>query len=222
MEKPPASAGTGIDTPDFLFHFCCKEMFVNTKILIGISARHLHLSAEHLETLFGKGAALHVRKLIADTGQFAAEECVSLVTAKSRIDNVRVLGPLRGHTQVELSPTEARMLGITPPVRDSGDTQESAGLTIEGPKGSIPLHEGVIIPARHIHLPHERVKEMGLGGKSTVSVRIGGTVRSVIFEHVLLRPHSGTYSEMHIDTDEGNACMTQSGSYGDILVGTAR
>ena len=195
---------------------------MNTKILIGISARHLHLSTEHMEALFGKGAVLHTRKTIADTGQFAAEECVSLVTSKSRFENVRVLGPLRQHTQVELSPTEARMLGLAPPVRDSGDTQESAGVTIEGPKGSVTLHEGVIIPARHVHLTQERLKELGLEGKSTVSVRIGGTVRSVIFEHVLVRPCPGSHSEMHIDTDEGNACMTQSGCYGDILVETAR
>ena len=195
---------------------------LDTSIIIGVSARHVHLCSQDLDVLFGKGYELQCLKLLGNTGQFAAEETVTLATAKSQIQNVRILAPLRTQTQIELAPTDAHNLGLKPPVRDSGNLEESAGLTIIGPKGSINLHQGVIIPARHVHLAESRIKQLGLEGKTTISVRSGCSVRSVIFEHVFIRPFAGDYSEMHIDTDEGNACMAHGGHCAKLLLGTAK
>ena len=171
---------------------------------IGVSARHLHLTQEHLEILFGKGATLHPKKELMG-GQYAADERVTIVGTNLRvIENVRVLGPLRKETQVELAKTDAVKLGIAPPIRESGNIKGSAPITLVGPKGTVHLSEGCIIAKRHIHMDDEDAKLFGLYDNQMVSVQIGEE-REGILNHVQIRVHPSFTLEMHIDTDEANA-----------------
>lgn len=173
------------------------------KIPIGISARHVHLTREHVDILFGKGYQLNKKKDLMG-GQFAAEECVTLVGTKLRaIENVRVLGPERKATQIEVARTDAIRLGVNPPVRESGDIKGSAPITLIGPKGALYLKEGCIVAMRHIHMSPADAKRFGVKDKDIVKVRFGGD-RGGIFEDVLIRVHESFTLEMHIDTDEAN------------------
>lgn len=188
----------------------------NNKIPVGVSGRHVHLSAKDLETLFGPGYELTEYRPLSQPGQFAANEKVNLVGPKSRIDGVRVLGPVRDQTQVEISLTDAYKLGVRPPVRDSGDVDRSVGLTIEGPKGSIALEQGVILAKRHIHLSPEDAAAFGLVDKQLVSVRVSGE-RALVFEQVLCRVNPKFVTEFHIDTDEANAALLSTGSTVELV-----
>lgn len=171
---------------------------------IGVSARHLHLTQEHLEVLFGKGAQLHPKKELMG-GQYAADERVTIVGTNLRvIENVRVLGPLRKETQVELAKTDAVKLGIAPPIRESGNIKASAPITLVGPKGAVHLTEGCIIAKRHIHMNNKDAQSFGLRDNQTVSVVIGEE-REGILNQVQIRVHPSFTLEMHIDTDEANA-----------------
>lgn len=173
------------------------------KIPIGISARHVHLTREHVDILFGKGYQLNKKKELMG-GQFAAEECVTLVGTKLRaIENVRVLGPERKATQVEVARTDAIRLGVNPPVRESGNIKGSAPITLVGPQGAIYLKEGCIIAMRHIHMTPADAKRFGVKDKDIVKVRFGND-RGGVFEEVLIRVHESFSLEMHIDTDEAN------------------
>lgn len=173
------------------------------KIPIGISARHVHLTREHVDILFGKGHELHPKKELMG-GQFASEEQVTLVGTKLRaIENVRILGPERKATQVEVAKTDAIRLGINPPVRDSGNVKGSAPITIVGPKGALYLDEGCIIAKRHIHMSPQDAKRFGVKDGQIVKVKFG-TERGGVFEEVLIRIHESFTLEMHIDTDEAN------------------
>lgn len=171
---------------------------------IGISARHIHLSQEHLETLFGKGAVLHPKKELMG-GQYAAQECVTLIGTNLRvIENVRVLGPVRKETQVELAKTDAIRLGINPPLRESGDIRGTAPITLAGPKGAIYLNEGCIVAKRHIHMNEEDANVFGVTNGQKVAVEIGEE-RKGRLEEVQVRVDPSFTLEMHIDTDEANA-----------------
>ncbi len=173
------------------------------KIPIGISARHVHLTREHVDILFGKGHELHPKKQLMG-GQFASEEQVTLVGTKLRaIENVRILGPERKATQVEVAKTDAIRLGINPPVRDSGNVKGSAPITIVGPKGALYLEEGCIVAKRHIHMSPQDAKRFGVKDGQIVKVKFG-TERGGVFEEVLIRVHESFTLEMHIDTDEAN------------------
>ena len=177
---------------------------------VGISNRHLHLSQQDLYTLFGAGYELTPLKDLSQTGQYAAEETVTLVTKKSSIQNVRILGPVRPETQVEISKTDAFALGIKPPVRDSGSIDNSESLVLIGPKGAAMLEKGVILALRHIHMNEEDAAGLGLKDKDTVSVKTSGE-RGVVFENVLVRVRKDFVLEMHIDTDEANAADLSNG-----------
>lgn len=172
---------------------------------IGISARHLHVTREHLDILYGEGHEL-VRKKELMGGQFAAVERVTIVGANLRvIENVSILGPERSATQVEVSKTDARKLGLNAPIRESGDVKGSMPITIVGPKGAITLKEGCIVAMRHIHMSPDDAKEFGVSDKQIVSVKTQEGTRKGILSNVMVRVHD-TYSlEMHIDTDEANA-----------------
>lgn len=171
---------------------------------IGVSARHLHLSQEHLEVLFGKGAVLHPKKELMG-GQYAAEERVTVVGTNLRvIENVRVLGPIRKETQIELSKTDAVKLAVAAPIRESGKIKGSAAITLVGPKGAVYLNEGCIIAKRHIHMNNEDAKLFGLHDNQVVSVEIGDD-RQGVLNHVQVRVDPSYTLEMHIDTDEANA-----------------
>lgn len=186
------------------------------KVPVGVSNRHIHLSQEHLELLFGSGYELTVRNPLSQTGQYAAEETLTIEGPKSSIKNVRILGPVRKETQVEISRTDAFTLGLKPPVRDSGHLQDSPGLKLIGPKATLELDKGVIIAQRHIHMNEADAEAFGVKDKDIVSVRVGGE-RGLIFDNVLVRVRSDFVLEMHIDTDEANAAMLGNGQMVEVL-----
>ncbi len=172
---------------------------------VGVSARHLHVTREHLDILFGKGHQLHVKKELMG-GQFAAEERVTIVGMNLRvIENVRILGPERSATQVEVSKTDARQLGLNAPIRESGDIEGSMPITIVGPAGAVRLEQGCIVAQRHIHMTPEDAKRLGVKDKQIVSVKTQDGTRKGILSNVLVRVHDTYRLEMHIDTDEANA-----------------
>ena len=183
---------------------------------VGISNRHVHLSQTDLETLFGKGHQLTPTKNLSQPGQFACEETVNLIGPKGTLSKVRILGPVRNATQIEISKTDSFPLGVTPPVRDSGSISGSAGITIEGPKGRLEIKEGVIIAQRHLHLHSDEAKELGLKDKEWVSVKFEGD-RGVIFNKVLVRVSPNFAKDLHLDTDEANAVGLKNGEMGTII-----
>ncbi len=185
------------------------------KVPVGVSNRHVHLSKEDLAVLFGPDYQLTPVKDLSQTGQYAAEEVVTVVTRKNAIQNVRILGPLRGKTQVEISRTDSFALGLRPPVRDSGSLENSESVTLVGPKGSICLKEGVIIALRHIHMSPSDAAKFGVEDKSIVSVKTEGE-RSVIFNNVLVRVRDDFVLELHIDTDEANAAGLNNGDIVEV------
>ena len=190
---------------------------MSKKILVETSARHVHLTVEDIETLFGKGHELTVKKMLSQPGQFACEEKVTVVGPKKSIERVSILGPARKASQVEVSLTDARTLGLNPPVRESGDLAGSAPCKLVGPCGEIELTEGVIAAKRHIHFTPEDAAEYGIKDKDIVKVKITSDGRSLIFDDVVCRV-SPTYAlAMHIDTDESNAACAFGECYGEIV-----
>jgi putative phosphotransacetylase len=186
------------------------------KVPIGVSGRHAHVSREHLNILYGEGYELTSIKELSQPGQFAAQETIDLVTEKGSFKNVRILGPVRSQSQVEIALTDAVKLGIKPPVRDSGDLKGSPGVTLVGPKGSVQLNEGVIAACRHIHMTPEDAVRMNVTDKEIVQVRCGGE-RGLLFDQVLVRVSPSYQLEMHIDTDEGNAAMIKTGELVNVI-----
>ncbi|KNF09952.1 propanediol utilization protein/phosphotransacetylase PduL [Gottschalkia purinilytica] len=183
---------------------------------IALSNRHIHLSKDHIEKLFGKGYELKKFKDLSQPDQYACEEKVDLVGEKNVIKGVRILGPARNHTQVEVSFADARILGINPPVRDSGDLDGSPGIKIVGPAGEVEIEKGVIAAARHIHLHTDDAERFGLKDKDRVKVRVGGE-RGLIFENVLARVSPKYALEMHVDIEEGNAAGAKNGQLVEIV-----
>lgn len=176
-------------------------------VKVGISNKHLHLSQEHLEILFGKGATLTVKKELGQPGQFAAEECVEIIGPKRSLGSVRVLGPVRKETQVELALTDARGIGIKAPIRESGKLEGTPGCKLVGPCGEVELDHGVIAAMRHIHLSAAQAAEAGVQDKEIVMVKVADTERPLVFDNVLIRSGEGHDAEAHFDTDEGNAAQ---------------
>ena len=189
---------------------------MNNKIVVEISARHVHVSREDLDILFGKGHELTWKRDLSQPGQFLSEERVRLRGPKSEFPSVSILGPIRPATQVELSLTDARAIGVTAPVRESGDIAASGGVEIIGPAGSIKLSTGVIAPKRHIHVTPDEAKALGIADKEIVCVRVGGE-RGLIFGEVVVRVSAKFFSRMHIDTDEANAAGMTGEAEGQIV-----
>ena len=187
-----------------------------TVVPIGVSNRHLHVAQDDLEALFGKGYQLTVKKDLSQKGQFAAEETVTLVGPKAAMANVRILGPCRKRTQVEVSRTDCFQLGLNPPVRDSGDLDGSESIKIVGPQGEVTIPAGAILAKRHIHMTCEEAEKLGLRDRDTVMARTSGE-RALIFDEVLVRVHPTFTWEMHIDTDEANAASLKNGSLVTIV-----
>ena len=186
-------------------------------VLVETSARHVHLTEEHIKMLFGQGATLTVKKPLSQPGQFACEERVTLVGPKKSIPNVIILGPARSATQVEVSLTDARTLGVDAPVRESGDIAGSGACKIVGPCGEVEISEGVIAAKRHIHLTPADAEAFGVEDKQIVSVKISSADRSTIFGDVVVRVSPKFAAAMHIDTDESNAACAFGKCYGEIL-----
>jgi acetate kinase len=184
-------------------------------ILIEVSAHHVHLTQADVEALFGKGHELTWESDLSQPGQFACQEKVTLVGPKGSVERVRVLGPARKYSQVEISMTEQFKLGIHPPVRESGDLNGTPGITLEGPAGGVALEKGVICALRHVHMTPEDALRYGVRDKSTVRVRVEGD-RELVFGDVLIRVDPSFRLAMHIDTDEANAANLKTGAVGHI------
>lgn len=187
------------------------------KVIVETSARHVHLTEEHIEVLFGKGATLTKKKDLSQPGQFASEQRVTLEGPKKSIPNVSILGPARSATQVEVAFTDARTLGVTAPVRESGDIAGSAPIRIVGPAGSLEIAEGVIIAKRHIHLTPEDAKAFNVKDKEIVCLKIDSADRSTIYDDVVVRVSPKFKAAAHLDTDEANAACAFGECWGEII-----
>ena len=190
---------------------------MSKKFIVETSARHVHLSQEHLEILFGKGAVLTNKKDLSQPGQFACVERVTIVGPKKEMPNVSILGPVRPETQVELSATDARSIGITAPIRESGDVAGSGACKIIGPEGEVEISQGVIIAKLHIHLTPEAAAEMNVKDKDIVWVKLDTDGRKAILGDVVVRVSEKYAPAMHIDTDESNAVCAFNGLEGEIV-----
>mgnify|MGYP001030547589 FL=1 len=184
------------------------------KVPVGISGRHLHVTQEHLEILFGKDCQLTVMKDLSQPGQYASNEKVDVVSPAGKVlAGVRILGPVRSASQVEISRSDEIRFKFTAPVRSSGDVKGSGAATLIGPKGQVEIAEGVIIADRHIHFSPEEAKEFGVTDRQIVSLKVGG-IKAGILDNVLCRVHPNFKLDCHLDTDDGSAFMLNSG---DIL-----
>ena len=187
------------------------------KVIVETSARHVHVSEKDLETLFGKGYKLTPKKELSQPGQFACEERVLLRGPKNEMKGVSILGPCRKETQVEVSLTDARTLGVAAAIRESGDIEGTAGITLVGPAGELTIDKGVIAAKRHIHMTKADAAEFGIDDKQIVSVKVDTDGRSLIFGDVVCRVSDSYALAMHIDTDESNAACVKPGTMGEII-----
>lgn len=185
---------------------CMNNQKTVEDIPVGVSNRHIHLSQADLEALFGPGAVLHNKKDLKQPGQYACEEVLTVVGPKGSLKKVRVLGPVRKESQIEVSKTDARTLGIDAPVRESGDLAGTPGIVLEGPCGKVELTHGVIVAQRHIHLDVDTARALNVKDKDMVCVETFGQ-RGCILKNVTVRVSEKFAPEMHVDTDEANACQ---------------
>ncbi|MFA5602406.1 MAG: phosphate propanoyltransferase [Bacilli bacterium] len=181
------------------------------KIQTGISARHVHLKKEDLIILFGDNNLTEYKKL-SQTGEFSCEEMVTIKGSKGTIENVRVIGPLRNYTQVEISRTDSYILGIEPPVRNSGDLKGSETVTIIGPNGNTEAIESCIIAARHIHVNKENLDKYNLKDNEVVKIRVPG-IKGGVLDNVVIKSADNYKLELHIDLDDANAHLIKQGDY---------
>ncbi len=186
------------------------------KVLVEVSARHVHVSQEDLEKIYGEGYQLTVRNTLSQPGQFAANEKVTVVGPRGEM-KMSILGPCRKESQIEVSLTDARALGVTALVRESGDLEGTAGIKLVGPAGEIELTKGVIAAQRHIHFTPEDAEEFGVKDKDIVSVAVETEGRQLTFGDVICRVSASYATAMHIDTDEGNACGYAGQTFGTVI-----
>ena len=190
---------------------------MSMEVLVETSARHVHVTQEVLETLFGKGYELTKKKDLSKPGQYACAERVDIVGPKKTLAGVSILGPVRPETQVEISLTDARSIGVNAPIRESGDIAGSGACKMVGPCGEVELSEGVIVAKRHIHMTTADAANMGLTDKQVVSVKVPSNGRELIFGDVVVRVSDKYALAMHIDTDESNAGAIAPNTMGTIL-----
>ena len=187
------------------------------QFIVETSARHVHVTQKDLETLFGAGYQLTPKKNLSQPGQFACEERVDVVGPKKTLARVSILGPVRPESQVELSLTDARSIGVDAPIRESGDLAGSGACKLVGPAGEVELAQGVIAAKRHIHMTPEDAKEYGVEDKQIVSVKVNTQGRALTFGDVVVRVSPKYALAMHIDTDESNAACAAPGTMGEII-----
>lgn len=190
---------------------------MKNKVLVETSARHVHVSRKDLETLFGPDAKLTHKKDLSQPGQFACVERVDIVGPKNTMKGVSILGPERAETQVEISATDARALGLTAPVRESGDLKGSTGCKLVGPAGEVEIAQGVIIAKRHIHFTPADGEAFGVKDKDVVQVKVTSADRTLIFDDVVCRVNPAFALAMHIDVDEANAAGCAGEVYGEVM-----
>lgn len=198
------------------------EVTAEAGIPVAISARHVHLTADSIGRLFGPGHPLHTRKALAQPGEFAADETVTLVGPKGSIPHVRVVGPAREHDQVELSRSDEMLLGLDAPVRVSGDLAQTPGIKLIGPAGEVTLAHGVVLAQRHVHMSPADAQRLGVYDHQIVQVAIHSPHRSLIFDDVIVRVSTHYALELHLDTDEGNAAGVQPGDRALLLLPATR
>jgi putative phosphotransacetylase len=208
------SRGISIEKPPV--HSFNDNLDVKPDIPVGVSSRHIHLSADHLDQLFGKGYALSPMKELSQKGQYAAKETLSLVGPKGMIKEVRILGPSRGATQIEISRTDGYQLGIHPPLRLSGDIEGTPGIALYGPKGLVVIERGVIVAKAHIHMSLEDAGRFQVKQGDRVAVQTRGE-RPLLFKEVIIRVNPKFSLDFHIDTDEANAGLIHQGDRVEIL-----
>lgn len=183
-------------------------------IPVGVSVKHCHLTKEHFKTLFGANAEPRRVKDIKQPGFYAAEECIDVQGPKGVLKKIRLVAPYRDHTQIELAATDAMLIGLKPPVRESGDIKGSAGATLIGPVGQVEIQAGVIIAQRHLHFHPDEAKAIGIESGEVVRVAAGrGQGRAVVFEDVVVRVGTKYSLEFHVDTDEANASGLKTGDF---------
>jgi putative phosphotransacetylase len=192
---------------------------ITMKVMVETSARHVHVTQETLEKLFGAGATLTKKKELSQPGQFASMERITIVGPKGEMKNVSILGPVRKADQVELSLTDLRKIGIAAPVRESGDIEGTPGCKLIGPAGEVDIEKGVIAAKRHVHFTPEDAEKFGVKDKQIVSVEVGGEGRKLIFGDVVVRVSESYAAAMHIDTDESNAAGLPGTVEGEVIVG---
>lgn len=189
-----------------------------SELVVSISARHCHLTDEHVEVLFGPGRTLTPHRELYQDGFYAAEETVMIVGPRRRmLPNVRVLGPTRPHSQVELAFTDSISLGIDAPVRHSGKIAGTPGCVLVGPKGVVELSEGVIRAARHVHMSFRDAEQYGVQNGDMMKLRVESPLSTTVLEDLLVRADSTSKLEVHIDTDEGNACYLDGATKVELL-----
>ena len=186
------------------------------QVSVGISVRHIHLSRGDVDRLFGRNYHLTPKKQLSQPGQYACEECLDVIGPKGELKKVRILGPERKATQIELAQTDCRNIGITAPVRSSGDTAGTPGAILRGPLGQVAVPEGVIIADRHLHMSSQEAAAFGLQDGDHVSIRIDGQKPGVL-GNVLVRAGNGHSLDLHIDTDDGNAFLLKQGQKVTVL-----
>lgn len=189
---------------------------ISDEVVVGVSNRHIHLSQEDLEVLFGVGYSLSKMKDMKQPGQFAAKETVTIEGPKGRFEGVRILGPVRKETQVEVSISDSFKIGVKPPIRESGKLDRTPGIKIIGPKGSIVKERGVIVAGRHIHMPKYIADIKGYKDGELVKIETSGE-RKVVLYNVLLRVGSNMAKEIHLDMDEANAAGLKNDDYVKII-----
>jgi acetate kinase len=187
------------------------------KVPVAISARHVHLTQATIDRLFGAGHALHVAKELSQPHEFAAQERVSIVGPRGRLEDVRIVGPPRRFDQIELARSDALHLGIEPMLRTSGDLQETPGILLEGPVGSVDLPHGAILARRHLHLNSVDARLLQLHNGDFVAVAIDSDGRDLVFDDVIIRTGDEFRTELHLDTDEGNAAAVGPGTIATLL-----
>jgi propanediol utilization protein len=186
------------------------------EIKVGVSARHVHLTQRDLNILFGEGYNLTKYKDLVQSGQFASNEVITIKTDKGSFDNVRILGPVRSYTQVEISKTDAYILGINPPIRSAGDLSNSETVTLIGPKGELIAYNSCIIADRHIHANKEDLEKYNLRAEEIVKIKVGGE-KAGIMENVIVKAADSFRFELHIDLDDANAHLIKTGDIIEIV-----
>jgi putative phosphotransacetylase len=195
----------------------CDAILQQGKIPVGVSARHAHVTQEHLEVLYGEGHQLASHVPLYQPSAFAAQETLTIVGRRLRaIEGIRILGPVRDYSQVELAPTDAIRLGLDPPIRDSGDIAGSEPITLIGPKGSVYLKEGAICATRHIHMTPQDAKNLGVREGDSLKVCIPGE-RALTFDNIRLKISPDYVLQMHLDTDDANAAGLRGGEAVELL-----
>lgn len=190
---------------------------IENKIPIEVSARHVHLTQESIDKLFGQGYKLKKLKDLSQPGQFAAQETVDVIGPKGEIKDVRIIGPCRLFNQVEVSKTDGYKLGDLPPIRVSGDIIGTPGFILRGPKGKVKIDKGLICAMKHIHMSPDEARQLGVEDKQKVSVEVLGK-RALIFENVITRVHPDFHLSFQVDADEANAANVENGDFGKLII----